>query len=69
MSSFESSTYVSGQDAMTAPSLRLSSWRGIRGLSELIILDEIMNRLKYALKSPVDLLPADDFDIICGTST
>ncbi|TGO06851.1 hypothetical protein BTUL_0448g00020 [Botrytis tulipae] len=32
---------------------------GIRGLSELIILDEIMNRLKYALKSPVDLLPAD----------
>ncbi|TGO37691.1 hypothetical protein BHYA_0091g00230 [Botrytis hyacinthi] len=39
---------------------------GIRGLSELTILDEIINRLKYALKSPVDLLPADYFDMICG---
>ncbi|KAF7883637.1 uncharacterized protein EAF02_005557 [Botrytis sinoallii] len=71
MSSFESSTYVSEQDAMTAPPLRLLSLDGggIRGLSELIILDEIMNCLKYALKSPVDLLPADYFDMICGTNT
>ncbi|KAF7922489.1 uncharacterized protein EAE98_008015 [Botrytis deweyae] len=71
MSSFESSTYVSGQDAMTAPPLRLLSLDGggVRGLSELIILDEIMNRLKYTLKSSVDLLPADYFDMICGTST
>ncbi|TGO55795.1 hypothetical protein BOTNAR_0237g00120 [Botryotinia narcissicola] len=55
---------------MTAPPLRLLSLDGggIRGLSELIILDDIMDRLKYALKSPVDLLPADDFDMICGTS-
>ncbi|KAF7887298.1 hypothetical protein EAF00_009592 [Botryotinia globosa] len=71
MSSFESSTHVSGQDAMTAAPLRLLllDGGGIRGLSELIILDEIMKRLKYALKSSVDLLPADYFDMICGTST
>ncbi|KAF7925221.1 hypothetical protein EAE99_006085 [Botrytis elliptica] len=71
MSSFELSTYISEQDAMTAPPLRLLSLDGggIRGLSELIILDEIMNRLKYTLKSSVDLIPADYFDMICGTST
>ncbi|KAF7953263.1 hypothetical protein EAE96_006475 [Botrytis aclada] len=71
MSSFELSKYVSGQDATNAPPLRLLSLDGggIRRLSELIILDEIMNRLKYHLKSPIDLLPADYFDMICGTDT
>ncbi|KAF7892347.1 uncharacterized protein EAF01_010427 [Botrytis porri] len=63
MSSFELSTHISGQGAMAA------SWRGIQGLSELIVLDEIINRLKNALKPSVDLLPADDFDMIWGTST
>ncbi|CCD33658.1 predicted protein [Botrytis cinerea T4] len=28
-----------------------------------------MSRLKYALKSPVDLFPADYSDVICGTSS
>ncbi|KAI3532841.1 hypothetical protein CSPX01_13176 [Colletotrichum filicis] len=42
---------------------------GIRGLSELIILDEIMKRIKHDLKTKNDLLPADFFDIIGGTST
>ncbi|TEY75197.1 hypothetical protein BOTCAL_0064g00300 [Botryotinia calthae] len=71
MSSFQLSTSVSRHDATTAPPLRLLSLDGgdIRGLSELITLDESMSRLKYALKYPVDLLPADCFDMICGTST
>lgn len=42
---------------------------GIRGRFELIIIDEIMSRLTYALKSPVDLLPANDSDMVCGTGT
>ncbi|KAK3382112.1 hypothetical protein B0T24DRAFT_660893 [Lasiosphaeria ovina] len=42
---------------------------GIRGLSQLVILDEIMNRIKYDLDVDEDLLPADFFDLIGGTST
>lgn len=42
---------------------------GIRGLSELVILDEVMSRIKYDLNVDGDLLPADFFDLIGGTST
>ncbi|CAI4219769.1 unnamed protein product [Parascedosporium putredinis] len=42
---------------------------GIRGLSELLILEEIMNRIKYDLNLVDDPLPADFFDLIGGTST
>lgn len=42
---------------------------GIRGLSELVVLEEIMNRIKYDLDLDGDLLPADFFDLIGGTST
>lgn len=42
---------------------------GIRGLSELLVLEEIMNRIKYDLDEDDDLLPADFFDLIGGTST
>lgn len=42
---------------------------GIRGLSELVVLEEIMNRIKHDLDSDEDLLPADFFDLIGGTST
>jgi patatin-like phospholipase/acyl hydrolase len=53
---------------------------GIRGISELVILEEIMHRLERALKKEslssgrvlqetTPLLPADYFDMICGTST
>ncbi|KFX96894.1 hypothetical protein V490_03085 [Pseudogymnoascus sp. VKM F-3557] len=53
---------------------------GIRGISELVILEEIMHRLERALKKESlssgrvlqetkPLLPADYFDMICGTST
>ncbi|OBT54871.1 hypothetical protein VE04_04686 [Pseudogymnoascus sp. 24MN13] len=41
---------------------------GIRGMSELIILEEIMHRVGRALKVETPL-PADYFDMICGTST
>ncbi|CAI4212654.1 unnamed protein product [Parascedosporium putredinis] len=42
---------------------------GIRGLSELLILEEIMDRIKYDLGMADDPLPADFFDLIGGTST
>ncbi|RDW62196.1 hypothetical protein BP6252_11629 [Coleophoma cylindrospora] len=42
---------------------------GIRGLSELIVLEEIMNRIKFDCDEDKDLLPADFFDLIGGTST
>ncbi|CAK7238307.1 hypothetical protein SEUCBS140593_010533 [Sporothrix eucalyptigena] len=42
---------------------------GIRGLSELLILEQIMSRIKYDLKMTDDPLPADFFDLIGGTST
>lgn len=42
---------------------------GIRGLSELLILDQIMRRIKCDLNMTDDPLPADFFDLIGGTST
>jgi patatin-like phospholipase/acyl hydrolase len=42
---------------------------GIRGMSELIILDEIMHRVQRKAKLSTAPLPADYFDMICGTST
>ncbi|KAL6414269.1 kinesin light chain [Ilyonectria robusta] len=42
---------------------------GIRGLSELIILEEIMRRVKHDLNMADDPLPVDFFDLIGGTST
>ncbi|KFX92080.1 hypothetical protein O988_07432 [Pseudogymnoascus sp. VKM F-3808] len=53
---------------------------GIRGISELVILGEIMHRVERGLKKEslasgrilqeaTPLLPADYFDMICGTST
>ncbi|CAD6447297.1 65437eff-260c-4d10-8210-d307a5012d28 [Sclerotinia trifoliorum] len=56
------------QEAMPLRLLSLDGG-GIRGLSELLILDEIMRRLKHQCKSSDDLLPADYFDMMCGTST
>lgn len=41
---------------------------GIRGISELVILEEIMHRVGRVLKVETPL-PADYFDMICGTST
>jgi hypothetical protein len=41
---------------------------GIRGISELVILEEIMHRVGRAQNLPIPL-PADYFDMICGTST
>jgi patatin-like phospholipase/acyl hydrolase len=42
---------------------------GIRGLSELIILDELMERIRWIKKLPRVPIPADYFDLIGGTST
>lgn len=42
---------------------------GIRGLSELIILEELMERIKWIEKLPQVPIPADYFDLIGGTST
>lgn len=42
---------------------------GIRGLSELLVLEQIMERIKYDLNMDGDPLPADFFDLIGGTST
>ncbi|KFY46366.1 hypothetical protein V495_02529 [Pseudogymnoascus sp. VKM F-4514 (FW-929)] len=41
---------------------------GIRGISELVILEEIMHRVSQELNVPAPL-PADYFDMIGGTST
>ncbi|KFY31329.1 hypothetical protein V493_01202, partial [Pseudogymnoascus sp. VKM F-4281 (FW-2241)] len=41
---------------------------GIRGISELVILEEIMHRVGRIVKVK-EPLPADYFDMICGTST
>jgi patatin-like phospholipase/acyl hydrolase len=56
--------------------LRLLFWTklsldggGIRGISELVILDEIMRRVQTDLKLPTLPRPADFFDLIGGTST
>jgi hypothetical protein len=42
---------------------------GIRGISELVILDEIMKRVEKIQNLPSPALPCDYFDLICGTST
>ncbi|KAL2063144.1 hypothetical protein VTL71DRAFT_6216 [Oculimacula yallundae] len=59
------------QPAASRPPLRLLSLDGggIRGLSELYILEVIMHRVRLAKKLKKDPLPADYFDMICGTST
>jgi len=47
----------------------LADGGGIRGISILIILDEIMHRVQRAKHLDHTPLPADYFDFICGTST
>jgi patatin-like phospholipase/acyl hydrolase len=42
---------------------------GIRGISELVILEEIMHRVQRKKKLDQTPLPSDYFDLICGTST
>lgn len=42
---------------------------GIRGLSSLLILREIMERIRYLEGLPKTPLPSEYFDIIGGTST
>lgn len=42
---------------------------GIRGLSELIILDEFMKRIQHDEGLPVAPLPCEYFDLIGGTGT
>jgi hypothetical protein len=38
-------------------------------MSELIILDEIMHRVQKIQKLDATPLPAEYFDLVCGTST
>ena len=82
---------IAQQEQLNRP-LRLLSLDGggIRGISELVILEEIMHRVDRVLKKEqllpgrvlkeatpllpgqkeeTSLLPADYFDMICGTST
>lgn len=47
----------------------LRRWGGIRGLSTLVILEETMHRLQRTENLSSIPLPADYFDLICGTST
>ena len=42
---------------------------GIRGVSELLILDQIMKRIQYDLQLPSLPRPCDYFHLIGGTST
>jgi patatin-like phospholipase/acyl hydrolase len=42
---------------------------GIRGLSSLYVLQELMSRLQVAGDLPEIPLPCDYFDLIVGTST
>lgn len=42
---------------------------GIRGLSELIIIEELMERIRWRDKLDEVPVPADYFDLIGGTST
>ncbi|KAK0122575.1 hypothetical protein ONS96_009616 [Cadophora gregata f. sp. sojae] len=57
--------------SVARPPLRLLSLDGggIRGLSELYILEVIMHRVQLATNSTEVALPADYFDLICGTNT
>jgi hypothetical protein len=47
----------------------LSDGGGIRGLSELVILQEVMNRIQFQLNLANTPLPCDHFDMIGGTGT
>jgi patatin-like phospholipase/acyl hydrolase len=47
----------------------LSDGGGIRGLSELLILREIMKRIQYQQNLANTPLPCEHFDMIGGTST
>lgn len=42
---------------------------GIRGYSEIIIVEQLMLRVKHELELPTLPKPCDYFDLICGTST
>jgi patatin-like phospholipase/acyl hydrolase len=42
---------------------------GVRGLSELLILRQIMERIQFQQKLKEIPLPCDYFDLIGGTST
>lgn len=42
---------------------------GIRGVSELVILDEIMRRIQFDLHLPYFPRPRDYFHLIGGTTT
>jgi patatin-like phospholipase/acyl hydrolase len=42
---------------------------GIRGMSELLILNEIMHRIEYKQNLDTTPLPCKYFDMIGGTST
>ncbi|KAG4433866.1 hypothetical protein IFR05_010652 [Cadophora sp. M221] len=59
------------QSSATRAPLKLLSLDGggIRGLSELYILESIMHRVQLAANLTEVPLPADYFDLICGTST
>jgi len=50
-------------------SFDLSDGGGIRGLSELLILQEIMSRIQHDEKLADVPRPCDYFDLIGGTST
>lgn len=57
------------QGSIYCPRLTDVDGGGIRGMSELIILDEIMHRVQRRGNLSSVPLPADYFDMICGTST
>jgi patatin-like phospholipase/acyl hydrolase len=42
---------------------------GIRGLSSLFILQNLMQKIKIIENRDTNPLPCDYFDMICGTST
>jgi patatin-like phospholipase/acyl hydrolase len=49
--------------------LTVADGGGIRGISELLILNVIMYRIRRVKKLSYEPLPADYFDLMCGTST
>ncbi|OBT69989.1 hypothetical protein VE03_00561 [Pseudogymnoascus sp. 23342-1-I1] len=54
---------------MTLLTLYAVDGGGIRGISALVILEEVMHRVQRAEGLSSVPLPADYFDLICGTST
>ena len=54
---------------MLGPSSARSDGGGIRGLSELLILQEIMERIRVREGHEEAPLPCDYFDLIGGTGT